>query len=87
MIDSEQVRLTYQTPLHLADGRQGNGDGRVHVAAGDVAHGVDHDGHCQPERDSDAHMGDLTVAGSVHHHGSTARKHQHEGAYNFCSKL
>ena len=45
---------TTQPPLEPAGGEEPEGDGRVQVAAGHVAHGVDHRQHDQPEGEGDA---------------------------------
>ena len=38
-------------PREVADGGEGEGDGGVHVGAGDVADSVDHDGDDETARD------------------------------------
>lgn len=57
------------------DGK-GQRDGRVHVSAGDVANGVDHDGDDQSAGDRGSELGNQAWVAAAEGSSATGDKHQ-----------
>ena len=74
-------------PREVLGERGRNGDGGVHVSSGDVAHGVSHGHHHEPEREGNAHMRDHPALRCVHHDRPAPHEHQNECGYQLGHRL
>lgn len=78
---------TYLNPGEMPEAREGERDGGVHVRAGDVAGGVDHDGDDEAAGHGLPQLGDALEVLAVDGRRAAGHEHQQERRHHFGDHL